>query len=150
MKRVISIIILAICLVFSLSLTACSTTPEEHEHTYSVEWTYNKDYHWHQATCSHTALKTDKQAHEFECVKVEVATYDSAEISTYRCTKCGYEKTEQTSSKLEHTFADTLTHENGTTHWYACLDVGYESLKKGEEQHNLTKGELDASTGYIT
>ncbi len=38
---------------------------ESHTHTYSDEWSYDEDYHWHAATCGHTDETKDRAAHEF-------------------------------------------------------------------------------------
>ncbi len=149
MKRVISIIMTLLCA--GLMLSACSmmeTIENSHEHVYSVVWSSNQDYHWKQATCEHTALKKNKQLHDFAVLSVENATFETKEKTTYACSVCGYQKTEQTAPELEHNFSDTLIYDENA-HWYACIDSGYEHLKKNEEQHNLIKGELDTSTGLV-
>ncbi|MDE6758970.1 MAG: leucine-rich repeat domain-containing protein [Clostridia bacterium] len=38
---------------------------QEHVHTYAVEWSSDKDFHWHAATCGHD-LTADKSAHTFD------------------------------------------------------------------------------------
>lgn len=39
--------------------------PDRHEHTYSLEWTYNETHHWHKATCEHDNEIKDKETHDF-------------------------------------------------------------------------------------
>jgi len=34
-------------------------------HTYSEEWTKDETYHWHEATCEHSTLTTEKVEHEY-------------------------------------------------------------------------------------
>lgn len=36
---------------------------EIHEHTYSTEWSFDEEYHWHEANCGHDVEIKDKQAH---------------------------------------------------------------------------------------
>ena len=54
--------------------------PEEnedaHEHTFSAEWTFDEEYHWHEAVCGHDEV-SGRAAHTFD-----------GDI----CTVCGYEK----------------------------------------------------------
>lgn len=52
-------------------------TPSEHEHTFSEEWSYDAENHWHAATCEHKDLTSEKGAHEFG--------------SENECVVCGYE-----------------------------------------------------------
>ena len=54
---------------------------EQHEHTFSEQWTYDETEHWHAATCEHSDEKTDVGAH------VD-ANKD------LRCDQCGYELSE--------------------------------------------------------
>ena len=40
-----------------------------HEHTYSAEWTFDNNYHWHNSTCEHTSEVSGKALHEYdECI----------------------------------------------------------------------------------
>ena len=48
------------------------------DHTYSDEWSYDGEYHWHAATCMHTALIKDKAEHTFGEDGI--------------CTVCGYNR----------------------------------------------------------
>lgn len=65
------LLVLAISWCFMI---ACS----QHSHTYSEEWEYNEQYHWHAATCEHTDKQGDKEEHTFD--------------QNDECTKCGYKK----------------------------------------------------------
>ncbi len=55
-----------------LSVEYMAPTPDGHTHTYSTEWSYNDEYHWHAGNCDHTFKKKDRAKHEFnannECV----------------------------------------------------------------------------------
>jgi len=36
------------------------------QHTYSTSWSYDKNNHWHAATCAHTDLKKDESSHDLD------------------------------------------------------------------------------------
>ena len=66
MKRKI-ILILTTCLMLCASLTgliACDDEEQHTEHTYSSEWSYDRTYHWHAATCG-CDEKADYAKHSF-------------------------------------------------------------------------------------
>ena len=39
-------------------------TPPAHEHTFSTEWSSDATFHWHAATCGHTANRNDLEKHQ--------------------------------------------------------------------------------------
>ncbi len=56
-----------------------SETPgPEHTHTYSTEWSYDENQHWHAATCEHTDLRS------------EVGDHVDEDVDGF-CDVCGYE-----------------------------------------------------------
>ncbi|MGN0768739.1 MAG: hypothetical protein ACI4M8_05195 [Christensenellales bacterium] len=60
MKKIICLIV---CLLAcGLTFSACSKD-EPHTHTYSAEWSFDQTYHWHAATCEHTAEVSEKSEH---------------------------------------------------------------------------------------
>ena len=62
----------------------------EHQHTFSEEWTYNSNYHWHEATCGHD-VTTTKEPHEFSNWVVDVEATTEHDGSQHKnCTVCGY------------------------------------------------------------
>ena len=69
MKRLCKgLIVLFLLLALVLGLSACKEEPaqqQEHEHTFSTDWTTNDTYHWHAATCEHTTEKADKAKHKW-------------------------------------------------------------------------------------
>lgn len=68
----------------------------DHVHTYSNEWTYDENYHWHAATCVHTTLTNNKEEHnwDFGVVHSEPTVYDEG-IRIYTCQTCGCTKEEK-------------------------------------------------------
>ena len=61
---------------------------EVHQHTYSEEWTYAEEHHWHAATCEHDVV-SDKGSHNFE-TEITAVTCTTDGYTTYTCTTCGY------------------------------------------------------------
>ena len=113
------------------ALAACAPTeePEEHQHTFATEWTYDETDHWHAATCGHTDQVADKAAHEWT-VESETET----EI-VYTCI-CGATQTH------EHAFAESWTYDE-TNHWHAAT-CGDDAVS---EMGAHTYGEPDADGG---
>ena len=72
---------LAVFMACGVFLAACAPTEEEptHTHTFSTEWTYNKDEHWHAATCGHTGERSDVAPHVMEGNTCSVCGYTEEE-----------------------------------------------------------------------
>ena len=81
---------------FALSLSACSG--DNHEHTYSSEWTHDEQYHWHASTCGHDVRK-DVERHTFTDVVTE-PTYEAGGYTTHTCEICGYYYVDSETEKL--------------------------------------------------
>ena len=62
--------------------------PKLHNHTYSKEWTYDSDYHWHAATCEHINEISDKIPHNWV-----IGEYNGTPIKA-TC-ECGATKTKE-------------------------------------------------------
>ena len=106
MKK-ISVILtfIIITAIFSLSFTACGGNSggennPEHEHTYSEEWSSDENYHWHEATCEHTEMQSERAPH----------TYESG-----FCTVCGCEEPSQ--PEHEHTYSEEWSSDENY-HWH--------------------------------
>lgn len=79
------------CKVCGFKKTETVSDPS-HEHTYATEWSSDETNHWHAATCEHTDLRNDEEAHDFgEGVTV-------GDVTTYTCEVCDFEKTETENS----------------------------------------------------
>ena len=106
-----------------------------HTHTYSDIWSKDNDYHWHAATCEHTAEVKDKAAHDWQATFTHPATEESEGFIFYACTVCAATKTE-TLDKLPHvhTFAIDWSKDD-VYHWHAATC-----------EH---KGEVDAKATHV-
>lgn len=72
---------LAVFMACGVFLAACTPTEEgpAHTHTFSTEWTSNKDEHWHAATCEHTGERSDVAPHVMEGNTCSVCGYTEEE-----------------------------------------------------------------------
>ena len=66
---------LILCIATLCALASCGKNPE-HEHEFSMAWSYDETYHWHQATCKHTDMIKGKSKHSYDL--------------NLRCIECGY------------------------------------------------------------
>ena len=67
-----------------------------HEHTFSSEYTYDNEYHWRKATCEHTNEVADKAKHNFGDWKVVIQPTEYEEGKQIRsCKTCGYTETQK-------------------------------------------------------
>ena len=91
------------CLIIAAAflLTACNNfmEKEEHEHKVSVEWSNDKNSHWH--TCEGCDDLLDKTAHVFGEWEVKVeATEETVGSRERSCSVCEYVETEEQKNKL--------------------------------------------------
>lgn len=63
MKKRLKQILVFIVFFLTISFYSCNNLIEEHVHSYSEDWTYDDNYHWHAATCEHSDQVVDKQFH---------------------------------------------------------------------------------------
>ncbi len=90
-KRLLTALLSVCCLcAAAFGIAGCG---EEHEHTYSSDWSYNETYHWHAATCVHTDEVSDKAAHDTDGT-------DGA------CSVCGYKATSNEPTEHTHVWSE--------------------------------------------
>lgn len=74
----------------------------DHKHTYSDEWTFDDDSHWHASTCGHSNVR-DLDRHNLGAATVTKEPTEFEEgVTSYFCGTCDYVKTEPI-AKLPHT-----------------------------------------------
>ncbi len=61
MKKIATLVLVAMLLSFILA--SCGTPTPPHEHAFASNWTADATGHWHGATCEHTTEKADFAAH---------------------------------------------------------------------------------------
>ena len=141
MKKIL--FILALLLVPVLCFSACS---DEHQHSFSNEWTSNETHHWHSSTCEHTDEIADKGEHTWDEGKVTTpASCSQAGVMTYACTTCQATKQEDIPN-TGHSFADTWT-SNESHHWHSSTcEHTDEIADKGE--HTWDEGSIITSATF--
>ena len=81
-------------MVMALAFAGCQINSDNHEHSFSKDWTSDATDHWHAATCGHAEEVSDKAAHTFgDYVSNNDATTESDGTKTRKCSVCGYEDT---------------------------------------------------------
>ena len=75
---------------YTLTILRDSGTGDgEHTHSYSSEWKYDPDNHWHECSCGD---KADKAVHDFKWVVDKEATATQKGSKHEECKVCGYKK----------------------------------------------------------
>lgn len=65
-----------------------------HTHTYSENWSYNDEYHWHEGTCGHNVVG-NKEKHSYGAWAISLYPTSTSEgIKIRTCEDCGYEQQE--------------------------------------------------------
>ena len=105
----------------------------EHQHSWSKDWTKNDQFHWHDCTaqgCTETdnSKKDGFGTHSWDSGKVlKEATTSAAGTMEYKCTVCGFVKTEQipvvSTPQHQHQWSSAWTY-NNTNHWHDCTASG--------------------------
>ena len=69
----------------SVPSSTSSSSSSNHEHTFAESWSFDTDYHWHEATCGHHEAE-NKQQHSFNEWRVDVGNG----YKTRQCSICNY------------------------------------------------------------
>ena len=119
MKRSVKwlMIIMTVCLI-AVSVAACDSCAQEHEHTYSSAYEYDDTGHWHKADCGHD-VTTAKEAH----------TYVNG-----ACSACGRK---EDGAEHEHTFPETYEYDKDG-HWKQA-NCGH-NVTTDREAHTYVNG----------
>ena len=90
-------------------------------HTYSEEWSYGSEYHWHDSTCC-TGNRTEKIKHTWdEGVVTTLPTCTENGVRTLSCTVCEAKKEESIRKNgNEHSWSEEVTVTPPT-----CVERGY-------------------------
>ena len=101
-KPLIALLTIIVIMLISFVLPACATSLQDgHTHTFSNEWSYDEEYHWHAATCEHKDQISSRAAHTF---KNDI------------CTVCAYQRDDSTepTEKEYRTVSFVLNGGNGS------------------------------------
>ena len=118
------------CTVCGYTMTA-ETIPAtgggEHTHSYSSDWKYDADNHWHECSCGD---KADKAAHDFKWVVDKEATATQKGSKHEECKVCGYKK-----AAVEIPATGSTTKPTDPTQ--TNPDTGAESPKTGDNSNMI-------------
>ena len=93
-------------------------------HTHDIDetkWASDAGYHWH--ACSGCDERVNEAAHDWDKGAVtKQPTCTEEGVMTYKCTVCGYEKTEAI-EKIAHDYAEVWSKDQ-TNHWHECTVCG--------------------------
>ena len=105
-------------------------------HTFSAEWSYDEEGHWHAITCSHTDAEIQKQNHTWdEGTVLTPATHIATGELQLTCTVCGQTKVEIIPADAEaHSFSEEWTFDE-THHWHAAT-CEHTSICGSYEEHS--------------
>lgn len=120
-----------------MMLSSCSlfdSFDNNHEHTFSRTWSYDKDYHWHETICGHNVIE-DKEYHNFE-KKIVDPTFEEKGYTLYECSICDYSYNEDETDILKHNYSSEWSYDNDS-HFHSCTDKGYEDLRRDEKEHDF-------------
>ncbi|MGN1235115.1 MAG: InlB B-repeat-containing protein [Christensenellaceae bacterium] len=117
MKKFLSLVLLAI---MTFTLFGCSLA-NEHQHTFSKDWIYDEDYHWHESECAHDVI-SGKSRHVF---------------TNGKCDFCGYESKVESSGNMNNDFDLKRLSSNSRYEIHSA------------PIHNNSLPLIDASTDYV-
>lgn len=111
-------------------------------HTFSEDWSFDEDNHWHAATCEHTTLESEKSEHTWDDGIVTTSeTHTTTGVKTYKCMICNKTKTETIPALTEaHTFSEEWSFDDDN-HWYAAT-CGHTTLKSEQSKHTWDNGTI--------
>ena len=149
MKRKSLLTILAIALVFVLSLSVL-TACDKNKHEFSSEWKFDETNHWHECTTKKHTDTTEKTPHVFTWTEKTPAGVHTDKVEKGVC-ECGYE--------TERTIPDTATHAYGgewkkdaSGHWHeSTCDAKaptHEVMKSDFAEHTFDEGTVTKPADY--
>lgn len=127
-----------------------------HVHTFTDEWSFDEESHWHAATCEHENEQGGKAKHSFHREILKEATCEESGTASYTC-ECGYSYTE-TVAALGHSivtvpFTPATCETDGKSEHQACSRCDWEGpyqliVKTNEHRYSSEKWEHDAATHW--
>jgi len=91
------------------------------EHSFSDEWTYDGENHWHECSCGE---KSDVDGHDHRWVITKEAGFHEEGEQAFTCTECGH-VADTSVIEAEHIYDSEWQHDN-IGHWKNC-ECGEES-----------------------
>lgn len=93
-----SLFVFALIALIAFAFISCKNEakpPQEHEHTFEKEQSFDDTYHYHKATCEHTSEVKHKAEHTFgEWITITEATKTEEGKRERECSVCKYKQEE--------------------------------------------------------
>lgn len=89
-KQSFSVLFMGV-IFFGMIFISCNSDASryDHQHTYSAEWKFDENFHWHEATCEHSDEKDSKETHVFDDGKIiKPATCSEKGVKECKCLVC--------------------------------------------------------------
>ena len=149
MKRNSLLTILAIAIVFILSLTMLTACGDE-KHDFPDKWEHDETSHWHEcATKNHTDT-TEKLQHEFTWTEKTPASVHTDKVEKGVC-ECGYETERIISGTATHAYGEEWK-KDATGHWHesTCDATAptHEVMKADFAEHTFDEGKVTKPEDY--
>lgn len=93
-----------------------------HVHTFSSEWSYDDDTHWHSATCEHVTIKNEEETHQWvDTGRVVTEATDFVEgEEEQKCSICNKTRVIKTGyAGHVHTYETEAWTSDSKYHWHA-------------------------------
>lgn len=113
------------------------TMPTIVQHSYSQEYSYTENYHYHPCTdYGYLYLEGGAEPHSF-VNNVVNPDFEHEGYTEHTCSICGYSYQDTPTEKLKHNFSTEWSH-NDDYHYHYCIDEGYETLTDEKLAHEYT------------
>lgn len=104
-------------------------------HTFSEDWSFDEDNHWHAATCEHTTLESEKSEHTWNNGTISTAATCTGEgVKVFTCTTCS--RTRKESIPATGHIYSTSWSMDSTKHWHSAT-CKHNGLKEDENAHTF-------------
>ena len=150
MKRKSLFTILAIALMFVLSLSVLTACNKNVEHNFLEEWSNDETYHWHECTTKQHTDTTEKTPHVFTWTEKTPAGFHTDKVEKGVC-ECGYETERTISGTATHTYGEEWKKdESGHWHDSTCDATAptHDVMKSDFAAHTFDEGEVTKPADY--
>ncbi len=102
-----AIVLVLSCITLLMASCQPELAPQDHNHTISVAWSYDENYHWHAASCGDSTHNEGKASHAWGLGEVITpATPSEDGEMRFTCTVCGKTRTEVIPVDHAHEYHD--------------------------------------------
>lgn len=130
----------ALLVVLVFSICSCG----DHQHSFDDAWTSDSVSHYHNASCEHSEIVSDKALHIFgEAEIISEASCEADGLRKYTCTVCLYEK-EEVITKTGHAYSSEYQFDE-YGHWVVA-SCEHTSVMGEKKAHIFGEGSITKET----